>query len=83
MAQEVRAPGAANSLFPKPAIVDDSWGPQDPIELTEAEAASGAVRLAAQDAAEQGLALGGFCPVTFVKRGGLLVLADPQLGFVQ
>lgn len=83
LGRELAAAGAANSLFPKPPLLDDSKGPQDPIDLAEAEQASGAVRLDAQDVAEQDVALGGFCPVSFVMRGGLLMKADPQLGYIQ
>lgn len=83
LAKELAAPGASNSLFPKAPLIDDSKGPQDPIELAEAEQVSGAVRFTAQSAAEHDVALGGFCPVSFVKRGGLLLRADPQLGFIQ
>lgn len=83
VAKDLAAPGAANSLFPKPPILDDSRGPEDPVELAETEAASGAVRLAAHEGPEQEVALAGFCPVSFVKRGGLLIQADPRLAFVQ
>ena len=83
LAKELAAPGAANSLFPKAPLIDDSKGPQDPIELAEVEQVSGAVRVNAQSVAEHDVALGGFCPVSFVKRDGLLVRADPQLGFIQ
>ncbi len=64
-------------------IIDDSKGPKDPIDLAAASAASGAVRIAAADAAVSHLSLGGFCPVSFVKRAGLLVKADTKLGFVR
>ena len=64
-------------------IIDDSKGPKDPIDLTAASAASGAVRVAAADIPVSHLSLGGFCPVSFVKRAGLLVQADTKHGFVR
>lgn len=64
-------------------IIDDSKGPKDPIDLAAASAASGAVRVAAADAAVSHLSLGGFCPVSLVKRAGLVVKADTKHGFVR
>ena len=64
-------------------IIDDSMGPKDPIDLAAASAASGAVRVTAADAAVSRVSLGGFCPVSVVKRAGLLVKADTKHGFVR
>ena len=64
-------------------IVDDSKGPKDPIDLAAASAASGAVKIAAADAAVSHLSLGGFCPISFVKRAGLVVKADNKHGSVR
>ena len=86
LAKELAAPGAANSIMPLAPIIDDSKGPEDPIDLAAAEAASGAVRIAASDAPESAvshLSLAGFCPVSFVKRSGLLMKVDPTVGFVR
>ena len=86
LAKQLAAPGAANSIMPLAPIVDDSKGPQDPIDLAAAEAASGAVRIAAADAPESAvshLSLAGFCPVSFVKRAGLLMKVDAALGCVR
>ncbi|KAL0034255.1 hypothetical protein WJX77_005513 [Trebouxia sp. C0004] len=77
------APGASSSILPMAPITDDSKGPKDPIDLAAASAASGAVRTAAADAAVSHVSLGGFCPVSFVKRAGLLVKADTKHGFVR
>lgn len=84
--KELAAPGASNSILSTAPIVDDSKGPQDPIDLAAAEAASGVVRIAAADApasAASHLSLAGFCPVSFVKRAGLLMKVDASLGFVR
>ena len=81
--KELAASGATNSLLPLAPMVNDSLGPRDPINLANAEAASGAVRVAAAEAGGTALGLAGFCPVSFVKRAGLLVRADPALGFVR
>lgn len=86
MAKELAAPGASNSVMPFGLIIDDSKGPKDPIDLAAAEAASGVVRIAAVDAPESAvshLSLAGFCPVSFVKRSGLLMKVDANLGFVR
>ena len=86
LAPQLAAPGAAQSVLPAAPIIDDSRGPKDPVDLAAAEAASGAVRIAAADApasALSHLSLGGFCPVSFVKRAGLLVKADASLGFIR
>ena len=86
LAKELAAPGASNSIMPLAPIIDDSKGPQDPIDLAAAEAASGAVRIAAADAPDSAvshLSLAGFCPVSFVKRAGLLIKVDASLGFVR
>lgn len=86
LAKELAAPGASNSIMPLVPIIDDSKGPQDPIDLAAAEAASGAVRIAAADAPDSAVShlnLAGFCPVSFVKRSGLLMKVDASLGFVR
>lgn len=86
LAKELDAPGASNSILSPAPIVDDSEGPQDPIDLAAAEAASGVVRIAAADAPDSAashLSLAGFCPVSFVKRAGLLMKVDASLGFVR
>ena len=86
LAKELAAPGASNSIMPLAPIIDDSKGPQDPVDLAAAEAASGAVRIAAADAPDAAvshLSLAGFCPVSFVKRSGLLMKVDAGLGFVR
>ena len=72
--------------MPLPPIIDDSKGPKDPIDLAAAEAASGAIRVPAEDAGHAAvgqLNLAGFCPVTFVKRAGLLLRADTAQGFIR
>ena len=86
LSKELAAPGAANSILPSAPIIDDSMGPRDPTNLADAEAASGVVRIAAADASSSALShlsLAGFCPVSFVKRAGLLVKAESALGFVR
>lgn len=86
LAQELAAPGAASSIMPLAPIMDDSKGPSDPSDLAAAEAASGVVRIAASDAPESAvshLSLAGFCPVSFVKRSGLLMKVDATVGFVR
>ena len=67
-------------------LVDDSQGPIDPADLAAGEAASGPQRVAGvADAGDalSALSLGGFCPVSFVKRGGLLAPVDPLVGLVR
>lgn len=86
LAKELAAPGASNSIMPLAPILDDSNGPQDPVDMAAAEATSGAVRIAAADAPDSAVShfsLAGFCPVSFVKRSGLLMKADTSLGFVR
>ena len=64
-------------------LVDDSQGPIDPADLAAGEAESGTQRVAGvADAGDalSALSLGGFCPVSFVKRGGLLAPVDPMVG---
>ena len=73
-------------MLPLAPIIDDSKGPKDPIDLAAAEAGSGAVRVAVADAPDSALShlsLAGFCPVSFVKRAGLLMKADANVGFVR
>ena len=81
--RHLAASGAMNSMLPLAPIIDDTLGPRDPINLANAEAASGAVRVAAAEAAGSELGLAGFCPVSLVKRAGLLMPVDPSLGFVR
>lgn len=86
LAKELAAPGAASSIMPLAPITDDSQGPKNPIDMAAAEAASGVVRIAASDAPDSAishLSLAGFCPVSFVKRSGLLMKVDATVGFVR
>ena len=86
LAKGLVASGACESILPLAPIIDGNRGPKDPVDLADAEAASGAVRVAAGDASASvvgHLSLGAFCPVTFVKRAGLLMKADPSMGFVR
>ena len=67
-------------------LVDDSQGPIDPGDLAAGEAESGTQRVAGvADAGDalSALSLGGFCPVSFVKRGGLLAPVDPVVGLIR
>ena len=67
-------------------LVDDSQGPIDPADLAAGEAESGTQRVSGvADAGDalSALSLGGFCPVSFVKRGGLLAPVDPMVGLIR
>ncbi|KAK9820007.1 hypothetical protein WJX72_005042 [[Myrmecia] bisecta] len=73
---------------PKPAgppLLADQLGPRTPANLATAEALSGAERLPPprDGSLKLHIELGGFCPVTLVKRNGLLLPLDPRLGYVR